>query len=361
MAWLWGDTFDTYQEWWAKYENAAGPGGWVWIDVSYGRLPGNSALRTLNTYVHKSINPGPSHLGGRVCIVSMWVRVHNVSPETFLCAIREAPNHTHVSFTVEPSGAISAWAKYKGEQPEPMNFATGGVRLGRSAPGVIQTATWHLVEFQVLCETGGTLAVRVDKRIVLTMAEQPTANPDTRPGFHGVAFGSTGWADFDMLVICDGVGPTHNKMPGLTHSEATRVVAGSNGVSGPWLANVSGFGTLDMVDDAMNDHDNTVVFASANGDFELYTMAQPTTTKSGIQMVQVVSNAKVASTPRTLGHFLYADGDWTWRGKYFKVENRIPWALNGHLAYVSQHPVNPATGLPWKYPFQTWIGHQVAG
>jgi hypothetical protein len=229
MAWLWGDSFDHYTDPLLKYPHAWGV---TPLSTSGGRFgtgslpvaPGGGGLR-------KPVTPGPAATGGQVCIVQFWMKqgdylVGQTPAESWVCSIcPDMGLYTHVAFTIAPNGAVSAWAGFTGSQ-NVINYS-GGIRVGSSAPGVIVTGTWHRVEVKVFMDgADGSIAVRVDGHPIITLAEQVTVNVDAgNPAWSVVGIGGDGanpFINFDMLVICDGVGPANNDFPGIERAHVLR-------------------------------------------------------------------------------------------------------------------------------------------
>lgn len=343
MAWLWGDTFDHFNDLLLKYPHA-------WLSFTGTGRFGSKAL-TIGTGgggVRQLVTPGGSHAGGNICIVLMWVMFDTATTvETGICSIAPSmANHNHVAFTLLPNGSISAFAGFTGTQ-NPLS-ATGGFRVTTSDPGVIQPLVWHLLEFKVLIDaTMGTITARLDGRTLFSLQEQPTVNPDSGgSNWSVVAIGGEGGnppTSFDMFILCDGVGPIHNDFLGIRRAECKRVTA-AGGVQ-QWSPFVFGnpSGTnVTCVDDVIADQDDTTVVADTVGLKDIYKHGALTDILA-VRCVQVVTIAKnPGTTPRALVHTVRVASGGT---DYDEPTPRILPAA--YAAQVSRWPVHPQSKTTW--------------
>ncbi|MDE2030430.1 MAG: hypothetical protein KGI97_07710, partial [Alphaproteobacteria bacterium] len=156
---------------------------------------------------------------------------------------------------------------------------------------VIPGAVWQFIEvYGVIATTGGTVTVRVNETVVLSLVSANTASGSPTPstGVDQLDFGSLGSAYVDDFYICDNSGASLNNFLGNTRVPAQ--TPNGVGASTQWTPTGSASYNWQLASNPYMD-DSSYVSCSTPGDIDLY-MLSPVANAPQIMAVQSIIVAR---------------------------------------------------------------------
>lgn len=258
---LWVDGFDNYG---TSVGNVPSPTGVIsrkyslvgaesWIEMGVGRLGGYAIRLVWDQTCYFS--PGTLTTNATM-IVGFAFKVGQLPTSDAKFLIFYDGVTSGVNFKLTPDGEISVYRST--------------TLLGTTSGASLSGGAWRYIEVKVVCSDTGSVVVRVDEDVKLTLS-----SVDTKAGsndyhttfrFTGISTGSSGAIQIDDLYCCDGSGIANNDFLGNVRVVAIRPDAAGDSTQ----LTPSAGANYECVDEEICDDDTTHVESATVGHKDLY-------------------------------------------------------------------------------------------
>lgn len=272
------DGFDLYN---GVYGNTALQSGWTISANSYnpylsaGRFGGQCFSWTYeSSAIYRTFTATPTITAGTAVKFDNLV---GMSANVRTCVTLSSAGNTQIGWRPNPNGSISVYR---------MTDHTTGTLIQTTAADVLRSNVWQWVDFSVtISTTVGTVDLRVDGAVVLSMTAQNTQGYVTTASVDGIYLGSQGGGlsgsnqcNFDDVFAIDSITP-------LGERRVETIRPSADTATKDWTPNAGTTNFSRVNDPTVNT--GTFVSASVVGNLDLYDMVDLNSNPTNIDAVQV--------------------------------------------------------------------------